>query len=419
MLKKIQAVFVILVFSATQIFASGFSIYEQGAKSTALAGAFVATADDPSAVFYNPSGLTSLNGIQLALGTTVINTSFAFSGPAEIDDKQYTKAEEGRFFPSHLYLSYRFHKRLVAGFGFYSPYGLASTWGSESDPWVGRQLTTHSELTTFFYNPVIAVQALDNLSFSAGISLVQANVKMEKSVMFTPRNVFGESALEADATGVGFNLGLQYKPFKQVSIGLHYRSSVELDFKDGTATFSFPDTLSDVVAQEVNAFFPASTGGSSALTLPYQFAVGLAYHFTENLSAEFNYLKIGWSRYDKLVVTFDDPVAGQTESVSEKNYQDSYSLRFGLQYQVDDALAVRAGYSKDNYTVPKEYLEPSLPEGNRHNYSIGLGYKIAGISLDGFYHVLLQDDRNSTLEGFSGEYSGLATLYGFTLGYTF
>lgn len=419
MLKNIYAIFVITLFLSTQIFASGFSIYEQGAKSTALAGAFVATANDPSAVFYNPAGLSSLEGLQLALGTTIINTSFAFSGPNEIDGKQYTKAKEGQFFPTHLYLSYRYNDRIAAGFGFYSPYGLASTWGSDAEPWIGRKLATHTELTTFFYNPVMAINIFHNLSLAAGISLVQGNVQMEKSIVFTPRNVFGESSLEADAMGYGYNLGLQYKPFKRMSMGIHYRSSVDLDFKDGTAKFTFPDNLSDVVTQEVNALFPASTGGSSELTLPYQLAVGLAYQFTENLRAEVNYLKIGWSRYDKLVVTFDDPVAGQTESTTEKNYQDSYSIRFGLNYQIDEALVVRAGYSKDEYSVPKAYLEPTLPEGNRHNYSIGLGYKVAGFSIDGFYHVLLQDDRNSTLEGFSGEYSGLATLYGLTFGYAF
>lgn len=418
MLKKIYAIFALLIVLTVQIFASGFSIYEQGAKSTALAGAFIATADDPSAVFYNPAGLTSVDGLQLILGTTVINTTFAFSGPNEIDSKQYTKAEEVRFFPSHLYLSYKYNDRIAMGFGFFSPFGLASTWGSDADPWVGRQLSTHTELTTFFYNPVIAIKAFDNLSLAAGFSLVQGNVLMEKSVLFTPRNVFGESALEADATGFGFNLGLQYKPFKRMTVGINYRSAVDLDF-DGTATFKFPDTLSNVVTQEIGALFPTSTGGSSSLTLPYQFAVGLAYRFVENLSVEINYLKIGWSSYDKLMVTFDDPVAGQTQTETVKNYEDSYSLRFGLQYQVDEALALRVGYSWDEYTVPAEYLEPSLPEGNRHNYSIGLGYKIAGFNIDGFYHVLLQDDRSSTLEGFSGEYSGLATLYGFTLGYAF
>ena len=38
-------------------FGSGFSIFEQGAKATAMGGAFVATADDPSAIFYNVAGI--------------------------------------------------------------------------------------------------------------------------------------------------------------------------------------------------------------------------------------------------------------------------------------------------------------------------------------------------------------------------
>ena len=33
-------------------FGAGFSIFEQGAKASAMAGAYVATADDPSAIFY-------------------------------------------------------------------------------------------------------------------------------------------------------------------------------------------------------------------------------------------------------------------------------------------------------------------------------------------------------------------------------
>ncbi|MBV9187592.1 MAG: transporter, partial [Acidobacteria bacterium] len=34
-------------------FGAGFGLFEQGAKATAMGGAFAATADDPSAIFYN------------------------------------------------------------------------------------------------------------------------------------------------------------------------------------------------------------------------------------------------------------------------------------------------------------------------------------------------------------------------------
>jgi long-chain fatty acid transport protein len=46
-------------------FGSGFALYEAGARSSALAGAVVARADDLSAIFYNPAGLVQLPGFQV------------------------------------------------------------------------------------------------------------------------------------------------------------------------------------------------------------------------------------------------------------------------------------------------------------------------------------------------------------------
>ncbi|HAL87456.1 MAG TPA: aromatic hydrocarbon degradation protein, partial [Deferribacteraceae bacterium] len=49
-------------------FASGFAINEQGAKALGMGGAFAAQADDPTAVYYNPAGITQLEGTQVSLG---------------------------------------------------------------------------------------------------------------------------------------------------------------------------------------------------------------------------------------------------------------------------------------------------------------------------------------------------------------
>jgi long-chain fatty acid transport protein len=40
----------------------GFRIADQNAEATARGNAFTATADNPSAVFYNPAGITELSG---------------------------------------------------------------------------------------------------------------------------------------------------------------------------------------------------------------------------------------------------------------------------------------------------------------------------------------------------------------------
>lgn len=42
--------------------AEGFALYEWGARGNALGGSMVGRADDPSAVAFNPAGITQLEG---------------------------------------------------------------------------------------------------------------------------------------------------------------------------------------------------------------------------------------------------------------------------------------------------------------------------------------------------------------------
>ena len=93
MLKVITALVLVLFLTTGSVFASGFSIYEHGAKATAMGGAFIAQANDVSSIFYNPAGITSLPGTNFGLGVTVIMPEFGFTGPVRISD-QKTDAEK-------------------------------------------------------------------------------------------------------------------------------------------------------------------------------------------------------------------------------------------------------------------------------------------------------------------------------------
>jgi len=420
MLKRILFVFVAFLYSSLS-WASGFSIYEQGGRATGMAGAVIAHSGDASMVFYNPAAITALKGTHIMLGSTVISTDFAFTGPANLDDKKYTKADKGFFPPTHFYATYTLNDWLSAGIGFYSLFGLSSKWGSDQQPWVGRQLATYTNLRTFFFNPTLAVKLPWDLSAAAGLEIVRGDVQMDKDVFYTPRYVYGKSSLTGGSMGYGFNLALQYRPLEKLILGITYRSNVTLDFKDGTAEFIFPNTGDDIINQEIASLFPRSTAASASLKLPAMAGAGLAFWFTKNLSFEADYLWTGWSSYDKLTVEFAKPVAGETRSVSERHYEDSYSLRFGMEYLIDENMTLRAGYLWDRHAVPDAYVEPSLPEGNRHIYTIGLGYKWQNIRVDAAYQILLQDDReiSNSVQNFDGKYSGLANLFGMTVGYAF
>ncbi len=418
MFKKIL---LLLMLQFSFVMASGFAIYEQHARATGMAGAIMARVDDPSAIFYNPAGIVHLNGLNISLGSTIIQPQFGFTGPANMDARYFTKAQQNLFFPSTFYLTYRLNAKLSLGLGLFSPFGLASEWGSKENPWVGRLLATKTELITVALNPVVAYQMFDQLSLALGVSVIQAKVNMEKDVYFAPRGVYGHSRLEASTRGAGFNFAVQYTLFKRIHLGAMYRSSVELKFTDGDAYFTFPQTTDATINQEIAAFFPAKTKGSADLTLPASYGAAIAVDFTENLSFEFDYLVQAWNVYDQLKITFKEPVAGQTESINPRHYQNAYSLRLGMEYKMENNFTVRAGYLWDKHAVPDAYVEPSLPEGNRHNYTLGLGYRFGKLTADIAYHLLLQDDRevSNNVHHFDGKYIGMANMFALSVGYAF
>ncbi len=417
MQKKILHSLLMVAISVYSVFASGFSIYEQGAKATAMGGAFIAQANDATAVFYNPAGITELSGIKLVLGTTIIQPQFSFTGPQNVDPLLYNEAKSQIFTPIHLYTTVPIGEKLAFGFGVFNLFGLGSDWG---DDWVGKQLATNTSVETFFFNPVFAYKILDNLSVAAGFNLAYGTVTMEKQIYFSPRMVFGGSKLEANAVGYGWNLGIKWSPMDKLSLGATYRSEVLMPFKGGDATFSFPPTGNPIADAEIAAYFP-NTKGSADLTLPAVIGAGISYRFTDRLTAEFDFLQMNWSSYDELIIKFDDPVAGQKEIPSEKGYIDSYSLRFGLEYLINDAWAVRAGYLRDNHAVPDKRVEPSLPEGDRNLYSLGVGFQTGSFMIDAYYMLLMQEDRNiiDSVDDFNGMYKGIGNLYGITIGYSF
>ena len=72
MKNTITIVITCLLFTGS-ILAGGFQINEHGAKAMGMGGAFTAVANDASAIYWNPAGLTQLSGTQLMLGTTLIS----------------------------------------------------------------------------------------------------------------------------------------------------------------------------------------------------------------------------------------------------------------------------------------------------------------------------------------------------------
>lgn len=411
------AVATIMVSTAS---AGGYQINEQNARAMGFAGAFVAQASDASAVYFNPAGLAFQKGWKVLGGTTLIIPSTKFTGPSP--STASTSMESQIFYPSNLYISYGTQDGLTFGLGIFTPYGLGSEWPTD---WAGRRLSVKTDLKTFYINPSVGYKIGDRFAIGAGISYVIGDVALKFRVPTyssltppTPAAKDGTASLEADGTGFGFNIGLMFKPTDRLSLGLSYRSLTELEFS-GEAIFTEMQALA--------TYFPGGSGNTK-LPLPSNLTGGIAYKVTKALTVEADFQYVGWSKYNELKVDLEEgpnfPLTGrplQSDMTSKKDWEDAFLIKIGGEYRLD-RLALRLGYLFDTTPQPDKSVEPMLPDADRNELTLGLGYQVSdNLSLDVAYQLILFKDRTiaSSVNAFPGTYQSNANLFGINIGYQF
>jgi long-chain fatty acid transport protein len=366
MKRIIPSILSAVLFSFTA-YAGGFQLNEHGARALAMGDAFTAVANDASAIYWNGAGLTQIEGTNFLVGTTMITPGSSFE---QVGTGTKYEAERQYFFPTHVFAAHKISSKFAAGIGFTSPFGLGTKWG---DDWAGRYLALETTLKIFTISPVVAYSVTDELSLSAGFVYSWANVlitqKTQKPAVLGGGDAF-ISLKGDDNSAFGYNFGIMYKPYKDLSIGASFHSQVDYSF-DGTAT-------SESVPAAAAALFPHGDLNAELKT-PFNLAAGIAYNVSPDLLLAFDVQVVGWSSYDTLKVNFKE--ATVTDIASPRLYDNSFILRLGGDYKASDDLNILAGIYYDKNPVDKEMISPSLPEGNRLGFSAGINYSLTS-SLD-------------------------------------
>ncbi len=416
-LTKTFVAFVVLMVCSAAVFAGGFKIGEHGARGMGMGGAFVAMPRDASAVYHNPAGLSFLSGGNILLGSVLMAPSTTFTGPTP--STASTDMVSETFFPSNFYASYTMQNGLAVGIGVFSPFGLGTEWAGN---WVGRHLAVKSDLKTFYINPTISYKVSDQLALGVGASYVPGSVMLDRKLPLIPLPD-GTFKLEGDGTGFSFNAGIIWKPTESISVGLTYRAETKIEFEGDAVFGNIPNIDPDGAGPipVLTALFPSGTTGKSTITMPGNLTGGIAFDVNQNFTIQAAVEFVGWSSYDKLQVAFSKPVAGSTIMTDTANWKNSILLRVGGEYRIDD-LAVRAGFIFDETPQPDRSVGPVLPDADRLEFSIGLGYQLTNaVHVDVAYQYVSGADRTVTspTNSFPGTYKSSASLFGLNLGFRF
>ncbi len=405
-------------------YASGFALIEVNAsgQGNAYAGA-AANTNNASTVYFNPAGMMNLSGQQLALASHFIEPSADFendgstlapllgSGPLSgVDDD----GGEGAFVPNFYWVK-PLEGNMSFGLGVNTPFGLKTEY---DDEWVGRYHGILSDLQTINFNPSLGYRVNEKLSVGGGVNVMFAKVDLTSAVDMgalclglapgvcgpagvTPGTLSNDGSAELDGDNfddlaLGFNLGLHYMISNQTSIGIAYRSEIDIEV-EGDADFSLP-AVTGVPSGAVAGVIGASglfvdTGLNAEVTLPASFSVSLA-HRVDKFTWLVDVTWTGWSSFDELRVEYDNPL--QPDTVTTEGWDDTLRYAVGFDYRATDKLILRAGLALDETPVPSaERRTPRLPGDDREWVSLGLTYMATkSISIDiGYSHLFIDDAK--------------------------
>lgn len=387
----------------TSLKAAGFSNTIQSATSNAMGGVGTANPDEPNASFYNPALMSQRDGFQVYVGPTFIMPMTSYDAP----NGDTTRTERNIFPPPNLHAAYTLDSGWAFGLGFTTPYGLGIEW---PDEWRGRETVQFQQLRTFDLNPSVSYEIPNtDLSVAAGAQLVYSTVELRRRIILREDTEI-QSRLGGDGFGYGATAGVFFEPTDRLSLGLNYRSAVNVNY-NGQVHFE---------GEEGTAFENDFVDGdvTTEVTLPHLIGLGVGYQF-DKLFLEFDAQYTTWSTYDETAINFERN-RPQDETVIRNDWHDAVALRLGAEYKVTPNIPLRVGVALDRTPIPDDTVSPTLPGNHRLVGSLGTGYTFGDFRADIGYQLVSALSREvDNGVGPSGEYKTTAHLLSVNLGYGF
>ena len=328
--------------------ALGSRIPNQDAAAIARGNAFVATADNPAAIYYNPAGITQLEGHNFQLGSLFYLGIYTQYEPLGSGSKVDSDPEILPV-PNLHYVYSPKDSPFSFGLGVYAPFGLGVKWPKETPFRTGG---IESKLSYLTINPVLAWEALPGLSLSAGPTFNYSQAQLRQGIGAVPGDIF---TFRGDDWAFGFNAGVLWQPHRQWSFGLNYRSATTLDYDGHVSTKPSPP-------------LPQRQSSSGSFDYPQIIAAGVSFRPTTNWNIEVN---VDWTDWN----TLNSVKFAGVASPLVLNWESSFFYEFGATRYLKNGYYVSAGYFFSEQTTTESTFTPIVPDTDLHIGSLGVGRK--------------------------------------------
>ena len=427
---------------------------------------------------FNPAGMSFMNSkFDVSLGTILIQSKVEFEQGAykhETDNPLST--------PIFGHFGYKINDKLAVGVNITNPAGNSLVWG---DNWAGATHIQDVSLKAFNVQPTVSYRISDRISVGAGLMIDFGSFEQRKGLVapgafdglgalagglsaampslaplpgmiqsFSGQVPVGIELEGSSKVAYGFNIGALIDITDKLTLGVSYRSKVKLSVDGGEAELEYANDNAKNVINAIKSFdttplqgleaagmIPAGTVATlkgtqtqlatmgvldnskfnASMPIPSIFSIGAAYKFNENLTFTGEIQVTGWEAYDKMDIAFQT-VAGEVLQSSVKNYENTVAVRLGLEYNIPDVVAFRAGLYSDTPPVQMDNYNPETPSADCVGITAGATlYPTKFMAVDLSIGYLQGDKTSGKFQNgtFNGDYTKSAIMPGIGVRFNF
>ncbi|MBU2784204.1 MAG: OmpP1/FadL family transporter [Acidithiobacillus ferriphilus] len=410
--------------SASAFATDGYQLIGIGQYAMGMAGAVVAAPDDPlSAAMSNPAGLALMTP-QAAFSAEIFNpvrkTNLGFG---EIGSHTNVYG-----IPAIGWVAPAFAKNWVFGGGVYGTSGLGVNYLQNLGSMGYAQAS--SSINFMQMAPSVAWKVNNHLAVGASLNIAAEQASFQQT--FTEYFPTGLQAPYPSAVpvtgglnlaspswayGVGATLGVLYKVNDMVTLGATYKSPIiftPLTWQAGTQ--NGPGGVTGNAGQY-----------SGHLNYPQQIALGLAIRPIPQWLISVEGQWINWAATMNNFTIYG-PWNGQSSVALPMHWSNQWVANFGTQYDVNNWLQVRAGYTWgsnpiSNNTIASNLIFPAIVQNAitfGATQKLGMGWKLTEAYMHEFSNTNTGPAGSSP---FGGPMPASATMYensyGLQVGYDF
>ncbi|RUM59709.1 MAG: aromatic hydrocarbon degradation protein [Persephonella sp.] len=307
-LKKLSLSLVALgLTSQLALATNGDNLIGVSPASRAMGGLGTGICLEPTdAIFRNPGWLARQKGFNLSFGGILFMPQVKGRVSAGGVDSGWVSSDANVFIIPEVAITDQINDQIVVGFGAYGVSGMGVDYRDKHQN-LGQM---HSNLQFMRLVPAIGYKV--NKKFAVGAALHLAWGALDMGYLDSGGNNHGGGT--ANAYGIGFSVGFNFKPVDNICLGAYYQSPISMKYRNVL----------------YNTDGASRTFEDLKLEQPQEISVGIGYRPFESLKVGFDIRWINWSDAD---------------GYKQFKWDDQWVFAVGGEYKVNPKLALRLGYN--------------------------------------------------------------------------